>query len=414
MNQQNLSSPSLRRKRRDRSNDGNNMDEDEPMQISDLRNMDASKYLDFVNSQASKLPDVFTADSATNDQTCVASSPTSTTPADATTRHAHASSVYEAGEDYNVVKEYVSTPAFAAIDGSLAASQYLLSHRTVLRSPPSRHYLPKIILKQHTTISNTNISPVVETSHGREKWINLTLSNFSELRRYLIMCRAAGLGKTNELYKRVLVPKSKDRSGWHIFCLGRDEAMGNINGYFGEDDDDSNEIADELKSGDDNIFDEAESHENNDGHCDKAQRMETIEWDRTKARPFGFQPTTALLCQFDQILVRRVLSHHVYYLSEGWALTVSRGQWIYALLSRLEKPLHQDDASTLRKLLVELCRIRAEINFECDDEDKLSMKRRLLALHNVLITVIGVYYEQAGGLENVMTVVQDSVLKYGS
>jgi hypothetical protein len=40
--------------------------------------------------------------------------------------------------------------------------------------------------------------------------------------------------------RKVTIPRMKDRAVWHVFCLGRDEASGNVVGYFEDTDDEQN------------------------------------------------------------------------------------------------------------------------------------------------------------------------------
>ena len=70
--------------------------------------------------------------------------------------------------------------------------------------------------------------------------------------------------------------------------------------------------------------------------------------------------------------------------------------WIYDLLARLEKPIHRDDAAMLFGLLKALTRSRSK---QIQPDEKKN-----LAKLNVLILLIGVYFEQGGGIPGVMTV----------
>ena len=63
-----------------------------------------------------------------------------------------------------------------------------------------------------------------------------------------------------------------------------------------------------------------------------------------------------LLCQMDQVMVRRVLSHYTHFVHVGEVcINKQLSKWIYALLARLEKPIHRDDAAVLFSLLKDLC-----------------------------------------------------------
>ena len=118
------------------------------------------------------------------------------------------------------------------------------------------------------------------------------------------------------------------------------------------------------------------------GH-DKNETIINVKNDKTKtsfhkqiAPKNGYEPITSLLCQFDQIIVQRLLHHHIQSITNeitnnfssnngNGGLSRQRGKWIYALLARLEKPLHRDDeASSLSTLLRELCRLRSELSVD--------------------------------------------------
>jgi survival of motor neuron protein-interacting protein 1 len=106
----------------------------------------------------------------------------------------------------------------------------------------------------------------------------------------------------------------------------------------------------------------------------------------------GFDPNTKLISQFDDILVRRVLSHHLHYIKEGYEISFNRGRWLYGLLARLQKPLHREEASLLIDLLRELCMIRKRSN---GGDESLKML-------NTLIVIIGIYFEQCCNIDVLM------------
>jgi hypothetical protein len=226
--------------------------------------------------------------------------------------------------------------------------------------------------------------------------------------------------------EKVPVPPSKDEYNWIIFCLGIHEACGHVvvdDTYYDisscdEDDDD-----DEDDNGEDDIYDKTIYHKRN-------------------VPSNGYEPTTSLLCQFDQIIIRRVIQHHIQSIrklkgyttthgssgnrgsrgsrgSSTYGMSVQRCKWLYALLSRLEKPLHRDEVSSLTTLLRELCRLRSEIKVtellslksNDNDDDVVDVgnycPKRVLAILNTLIVIIGIYFEQCSGLDSIMKVEED-------
>jgi len=284
-------------------------------------------------------------------------------------------------------------PKFNPIDGSIPSFQYLISDKNSLCLPSTRSHLPRGIILSNSMDNGNGMS--------MKEWVDLTLSNFSTLRAYIDRCRQAGLGAHEN--ERVLFPNSKDSSGWHIFCLGQDEASGNIGGYF-HDDDQEEKKTNEINK---NI---TESKNESNIHFSSTNEHE---WNSSTVPYFGHPPSTKILCQFDQILTRRVIYHHVYYLTQGWKLTHSRGQWLYALLSRLEKPLHRNEESMLREILKKLCQIRANIDIHtalrnCSRKYITGLYQYsnmiTLSVVNILITIVGIYFEQGEGFNSIMTI----------
>lgn len=268
--------------------------------------MDAATYLASVRDQASRMPDVFVA------------SPNA--------QH----------------KTIEKTNNMDVIDGSVASLNYLLSDRLKVHPPPSTAHVP----------------------HNLSSWVRQTLNNFSILRGYLHQCHLS----LREC-ERVHVPKRKDRYSWHVFCVGKAEAMASFDKY-----DHADEEEDSVESQDS----ESEQH---------------------RVPIQGFDPNTKLISQFDDILVRSVLSHHLYYIKEGYDISFNRGRWLYGLLARLQKPLHRDEASLLMDLLRELCRIRKRSN---GGDESLKMV-------NTLIVIIGIYFEQCCDIDVLMKPPTDSI-----
>ena len=257
------------------------------------------------------------------------------------------------------------------ITGSLA---YLLSGRTDLPRPPSAAHLP-------TSTSVHAGSPTPATASS-SVWADVTIDDFSKLRLYLDACVQGNVGG-KQSGTRMAVPPMRARDGWHMFCLGKEEARG----YCQDDDDD-------------------------DGGGDTDKPLEQLEPWEANIPATGHPPSTALLCQMDQVMVRRVLAHHIAYLCDGgssspevnrrrrymyhrthsahaYAMTTNRARWVYGLLARLAKPLHRDDAAAVRQLLRECCVRRAGLDAKND-----ARAGREVSLLNALIAIAGIYFEQ--------------------
>lgn len=282
-------------------------DEDEKVDFNNIESMDANEYLSAVVQEASALPDFFVADADT------------------------AEPVQQ--EDY---KDHVP------IDGSAASLSYLTSKYTEIVPPPTAQHAPP-----------------------SQEWVDMTLTNFSELRSYLDHCHEQGVGGKGT--ERTPVPPLRDRSGWHVFCVGGDEARGNTGCYFEEDEESD----------------------------DEKNEVECPAW-RNDLPQEGYIPSVRLLLQMDQVMIRRVLSHLVHYVQEGWSAGSSqRSAWLYALLARLDRPIHRDDAATLYGLLKDMTLTRANLKVSQDDQEELA---RL----NTLIAIVGLYFEQGSSYNNIM------------
>jgi len=276
---------------------------------------------------------------------------------------------------------------FVPIQGSAASLQYLVSHRTALVAPPTLTHLP----------SDT------------AQWVDTSLANFSQLRLYL-----------DKLYhqhgaprgRKQPVPGLKDRPGWHIFCVGKKEARGNVGSYFADDDEYDDDNEEEGEDGDSDNDEEGDGDsdkkdtdkkEPREGKGDDENPTTLLDW-RHNLPEEGYTPTTSLILQLDQVMVRSVLAHLAYYVQEGWdPTTPNLTRWLYSLFARLEKPIHRNDAAVLFSLLRALTRARA--NFKVSDGNLINDKdREGLARLNVLLTIVGIYFEQAGGYAAVMSV----------
>jgi hypothetical protein len=262
-------------------------DHSTPMDISALESMDAMEYLASVKEQASSLPDVFISEQV-QDETMV-----------------------NDGGGANVELS-MNGDGHAPIDGSAAARDYLFSHRLDILPPPTTMHVPPV--------------------QSLYSWKDSTLNNFSVLRLYMSTCceELKRVTKANTMntnvntkstkngnHDRIKVPKSKDLYAWHVFCLG-DEGRKEM---------ESKMVSVQLSDMD---------YDANASEID-------LELSKYNIPSEGYEPTTKLLSQFDQIIIRRLLSHHTQYVAAGCTMTVKRMKWLYAVLARLEKPLHRDE-----------------------------------------------------------------------
>lgn len=308
--------------------------------IETLQTMDAMEYLSMVHHEASLLPKVFVKN--------VEATPTlqKTTTGNTkreSTRRNHGVRCDLNDDDVHLLPS----------EGS-AATIHLLSSRMAILPAQQIYQLP--------------VHP--------NGWVTHVLADFSSLRQCLEQQQQSTRGNA----RLIPLPPLKDSGGWHEFCLGSQEAEGNIGGYY-----------------DDPKADDAEDGENEVDLAAEAQgEGETLEWRRylqqhTTNGGGGMKPSVSLLMQMDQVMTRRVLSHLISWVVEdNFPMSYQRSLWIYALLARLEKPLHRNECALLRTILRTCCQLRAEYT----KEDEEGVNTSVLPLLNVLIVIVGIYYEQ--------------------
>lgn len=351
-----------RKRVRERVDNPNNNNEDgdtvppaPPIQFDNIDSMDANMYLSRVMEQASQMPEIFSVEAS---------------PDTATDGVQNNASMNRVVDVVNPSKRRRT----ALVNSASAAAQYLVSNYTAIRPPPTIQHVPA----------------------SGVKWVEQSFANFSRLRKYLEECSFNGVGKKQQTQPpqnqssigntdsgRIPVPAMKDRSEWHVFCVGQDDASGNVGGYFQDG------------------YEDMEANDNYD--------QEPL-W-KANLPPEGYTPTVSLLLQMDQVMIRRVLEHMTYFvvLPNGFEVVGQRAAWLYALLARLEKPIHRDDAVVLYSLLKKLTLLREEIVL-ADSVKPSSLSPQAPTTHNrlsilnLLIVIVGIYFEQGGGYSNLMEV----------
>lgn len=110
-----------------------------------------------------------------------------------------------------------------------------------------------------------------------------------------------------------------------------------------------------------------------------------LQCDGGKGGSTGNPPLLSILVNIGQPMVDLLLNWHSQWLEECDHITHLHGQWIFALLSCLELPLHPDTCSTIRHI-ARLCQqIR---NTMVDPEESE------LAAVNLIICLVGRYFNQ--------------------
>lgn len=275
----------------------------------------------------------------------------------------------------------------------------------IASASPQTAYMP--------TINSVSLCPV-EYLPSRD-WERETLHQFSELRLALYNKSLVEASKE----RRIAVPQLKDRNAWLAFCLG-DEAQVAFES--------SAVIVDSTTSSEKSVnkrkrelavglgiemveLEEGEEEENAEEIGNEAADMDVVEPDddnddmdmdiETPNLPSytswtglrGVEPSTALILQFDQVLAQRLFTFLVQYFSKK-SFSSKCSEWIYALLARLEKPLHRDVVATIRQLFRRCCELRNELktNSELFDTHLASL--------NLLIAITGYYFGQGENFDS--------------
>jgi len=92
-------------------------------------------------------------------------------------------------------------------------------------------------------------------------------------------------------------------------------------------------------------------------------------------------PLVRLVLQFDSPMTQSVLAHHVRWAECAAVLKADHAAWLYALLARLDLPLHRDVQALIRRLVRRLLELR-----RTGDE---------LPAVQTLLVVAGRYHRQA-------------------
>lgn len=214
----------------------------------------------------------------------------------------------------------------------------------------------------HQTANMPLLAPLAAPTNPallpRESWRCALLADFAELRQLIARWQAVGAPESepsDDEQLRTLVPRMADADGWRSFFFGR------------------------------------------------------------AATP----PHLRLLLQFDQVLTRRLLAYHAEWLEDTPALSRARAVWIYALLARLDKPVHAVVAATIRQLLRRCWHLRGALRLEGGEhvegrreeeegegeggagggaavlaEEETKATRGQLQALNVLVCITGSYFGQ--------------------
>ncbi|KAJ8598807.1 hypothetical protein CTAYLR_008639, partial [Chrysophaeum taylorii] len=221
-----------------------------------------------------------------------------------------------------------------------SAAEYLLR----VRAEADR--IPDVMLALGEAERSDADSPTPDESSGHSScappapWEESLLADLSTLRVSLGVYGARGIG--TKRFPRIALPRMKDARGWERFCFG-------------------------------------------EARFSAAARVCPDE-ELPQVPLAGWPPRTRLVLQFDAVMTQAVLAHHVDWLEMAPSLDAKHALWLYALLARLDKPMHRDTESVLRRLVLRLVALRASLANAADPR---------LPLIQILVVIAGVYFGQA-------------------
>ncbi|XP_077477126.1 gem-associated protein 2 [Stigmatopora argus] len=171
------------------------------------------------------------------------------------------------------------------------------------------------------------------------EWQQRQVSNFSDVRQSITKNRQRW--SCHSLDDNVLMPTQEDEEGWKKFCLGQ-------------------QLFQDLSS-------------SNTG------AEEGLDYSKV-----GFPPLLTIVSRLNQSTVLTVLDILISWFEEGDFIP-QLGQWVYALLACLEKPLLPEAHSSIRQLARRCAQLRSNLASQDDDS---------LPALNLLICLVGRYFEQ--------------------
>ncbi|KAJ8290306.1 hypothetical protein GJAV_G00011170 [Gymnothorax javanicus] len=197
---------------------------------------------------------------------------------------------------------------------------------------------PKKLKKKPTvnvSLSGCQAAPVGFSPSLR--WQQRQVGNFSEIRQSVNKHRQHW--KAQPLDDNVIMPKSDDEEGWKKFCLGE------------------------------NVY-----------HSSTPKQGDNPGLDYVKV---GFPPFLSIVSRLNQTSVSMVLEYLIKWFEDN-QFVPQLGQWLYALLACLEKPLLPEAHSLIRQLARRCSEVRAT----------LESKDETLSAMNLMICLVARYFEQ--------------------
>jgi len=232
------------------------------------------------------------------------------------------------------------------------------------------------------------VKPEVPESYlPSKKWQNEQVSEFSDTR--LKLNRHLSLIKSKGEFKPLKIPDKENEMLWCLFCFGK-QMWSQISDQRNEENIDEN-------------LGEAE----NKGSENKNEKVLKEVMDNSEA---GTPPIISVILSMPTHVVEQILEYQVSWVqSTGWLQDF--GPWLYALLSRIEKPLTPDMGSILRDLALFCSQERSRLvklsqkdhnqdkgeksKSEEDAEEETPMKYEAeIASFNLFICLVAKYFNQ--------------------
>lgn len=198
----------------------------------------------------------------------------------------------------------------------------------------------KLRKKQTVNVSVPSCQVAPEGYSPSLKWQRLQVSTFSDVRQSINKHRKHW--STQALDDNVLMPKTTDEEGWLKFCLGEKVCL-------------------------------------NSSACEAGDKDPGLDYVK-----MGFPPFLSIVSRLNQATVSAILEFLINWFEER-EFTPQLGQWLYALLACLEKPLLPEAHSLIRQLARRCAEVRVSLE---------SLEDHRLSALNLMICLVARYFEQ--------------------
>ncbi len=257
---------------------------------------------------------------------------------------------------------------------------------------------PSVFTSKQTVkfYSNAGLHPAPHGYAPNSQWQNKQTAAFASI-RLTVSTYKNHIQKEKIKPKRPLPDKS-DVEAWCLLCFGRLQLPSvrvqarPLSSPCGSPQDAKSDAAD-VKMSEDPVKDSSEMNVlcnpqncvaacgSTREHCSNSKHIDLGVGDPSSN---GIPPLLSIVAHMDQSTLTTVLEYHLHWF-QATGFTPRQGQWFYALLCCLEKPLEPETCALLRSLVRSCASLRATLENVADER---------LAPLNLIITLVTHYFDQ--------------------